>query len=112
MRKELIIEKEDYKIKISVSFHDQGYIDKGLFYRFDWIYILPKGKRKWISPAIKWRDEYQYRNTSYEQRSDYIHKKYLEYLTEEDIVYIKQQMFNYICDELNPKSNSNMIFKM
>lgn len=110
MRKEIIIEKEDYKLKISVSLHDSGYANTGLLYRFDWIQILPKKKRKWQLLTEKWKYEYQYRNTPYEQKSDYVHKKYLEYLTEEDIIYIKKQMLNCICDELNPESNSNMIF--
>lgn len=110
MRKEIIIEKEDYKLKIAVSLHDQGYSGEGLFYRFDWICILPKRERKWQFLTNRWRDEFQYRQTPYEQRGDYIHKKYLEYLTEEDIVFIKQQMFNYICEKLNPTSDNNMIF--
>lgn len=110
MRKELIIEKEGYKLKISVSLHDSGY---GLRYRFDWIQILPKKKRKWQSLTNEWKYEYQYRNMPYEQseqRSEYIHKKYLEYLTEDDIIYIKRQMLNCICDELNPESDQNATF--
>lgn len=110
MRKEIIIEKEDYKLKISVSLYNSGYGDTGLFYRFDWIQILPKRKRKWQLLTNEWKNEYQYRSTPFEQRSDYIHKKYLEYLTEEDIVCIKQQMFNYICECLNPELDGNMIF--
>lgn len=110
MRKEIIIEKEDYKFKVAISLYGDNWYEKDLYYRFDWIKYLPKRKCKWISLSDEWREGWDYRNTPYDKRSDFMKNKYLEVLTVEDIKFIKQQLFNEICEKLNPSSDNNCQF--
>jgi len=110
MRKEIIIEKEDCKYKVAISLYGDNWYGSKLSYRFDWLKVLPKGKRKWESLTDKWRNSYSYRETPYTERDNYMKSKYLECLTAEDIVYIKAQLFDEICIKLSPSADNNYDF--
>lgn len=110
MRKEVIIEKENCKYKVAIRLHMGNFYSDTICYRFEYLMILPKGKRKWRDLSSRWSDEYGYRSAPFEERSEYIKNKYFEYLTAEDILYIKQQLFNDVCERLNPSLEDNCDF--
>lgn len=111
MRKEVIIEKENCKYKVAVRLYGVDYSNK-ICYRFECLMVLPKRKRKWIELSRGWSDDYEYRRTDYKEREEYIKKKYLEYLTSDDIRHIKQMLFADICEKLNPNLEDNCIFSI
>ena len=84
MRIENIIQKKTYKVKITIEIFTNFSINNVQYQvvRFE---MVEKGKRKWIDFFDKWRNEYPYRNTEYDKRSDYLKNKMLEYCTIEDI---------------------------
>ena len=110
MRKEVIIEKENCKYKVAVRLYGADYYSNKICYRFEYLMVLPKGKRKWRELSRRWSDSYEYRRTPYEERSEYIKNKYLEYLTQDDIRHIKQMLFADICEKLNPDLEDNCDF--
>lgn len=110
MRKEVIIEKENCKYKVAVRLYGTDYYSNKICYRFEYLMVLPKGKRKWRELSRSWSDSYEYRRTDYEERGEYIKKKYLEYLTPDDIRHIKQMLFDDICEKLNPDLEDNCDF--
>ena len=104
MVKEIIFEKEDYKCKVGAEINEN-------FYRFAWLSILPKRKRKWQNVSKSWSDCYQYRKLNFDEKREYLKNKYLEYLTPEDILYVKKQLLQEFCEHLNPELDTNESFR-
>lgn len=85
----LVLNKEGDKIKIRVHFWLSCDMP---FYSID-LFVCKKGKRKFVCVSF---DDYVYRSLSMGDRIIYRYYKYKEYVTEEQILEAKNELWNLL----------------
>lgn len=84
MRVEYIVQKEDYKAKITVVVTDYS-LSQNIYKILD-LSILPKRKRVWKSLTYEIKESYEYYICDRGGRTAYLQQQYLKYVSEEDIM--------------------------
>lgn len=91
MKHEKLIKREDgSRVKIDVEFYANSIMGEHRYlYR---VLICGKGKKKFTNPANT--DSYEYRSLSMPDRRKYEERQYLEYVTNEEILATKLELWN------------------